>query len=406
MKPLKVSELNGYIKRIIAGDMILSNLEVEGEVSNFKHHYSGHMYFSLKDEKSKIRCVMFKGENENIGIKLEEGLKVVAKGYISVFDREGDYQLYIRSVEHRGVGDLYKAYENLKKKLEKEGLFDDSKKKELPFLPKKIGVVTSSTGAAIRDIVSIIKRRFPPCNILIYPTLVQGPSAPMEICKGLKYLDSLQDIDLIITGRGGGSIEELFAFNDEELARTIYSLKTPIISAVGHETDFTIADFVADFRAATPSAAAELAVPDMSYLYHNLMSKRGLLSNQYNKRIRAEQNRLKSFEHILKYNNPIYAIKNKKQELDSIYKEFNYIIDKKITRNMKKLSSIENRLNMLNPNLSLDKGYGILFSSTGHRIKSIDELSLDEEISILLKDGVVKTVIVQVDKGGDPSERK
>ena len=406
MKPLKVSELNGYIKRIIAGDMILSNLEVEGEISNFKHHYSGHMYFSLKDEKSKIRCVMFKGENENIGIKLEEGLKVVAKGYISVFDREGDYQLYIRSVEHRGVGDLYKAYENLKKKLEKEGLFDDSKKKELPFLPKKIGVVTSSTGAAIRDIVSIIKRRFPPCNILIYPTLVQGPSAPMEICKGLKYLDSLQDIDLIITGRGGGSIEELFAFNDEELARTIYSLKTPIISAVGHETDFTIADFVADFRAATPSAAAELAVPDMSYLYHNLMSKRGLLSNQYNKRIKAEQNRLKSFEHILKYNNPIYAIKNKKQELDSIYKEFNYIIDKKITRNMKKLSSIENRLNMLNPNLSLDKGYGILFSSTGHRIKSIDELSLDEEISILLKDGVVKTVIVQVDKGGDPSERK
>ena len=301
MKPLKVSEVNGYIKRIIAGDIVLSNLQVEGEISNFKHHYSGHMYFSLKDDKSKIKCVMFKSDNENIGIKLEEGTKVTASGYVSVFDREGDYQIYIRNIETRGTGDLYKAYENLKNKLQKEGLFDEKNKKEIPFLPKKIGIVTSGTGAAIKDIVSIIRRRYPPCNLLIYPTLVQGINAPKELINGLNYLDNLEDVDLIIAGRGGGSIEELFAFNDEDLARTIYNLKKPIISAVGHESDYTIADFVADLRAPTPSAAAELAVPDMSFLYDNLNSKYRSLMNYYNKTIETVKNELRMVEKSLRF---------------------------------------------------------------------------------------------------------
>ena len=203
MKPFKVNEVNTYIKRVLTTDMILSNIQVEGEISNFKHHYSGHMYFSLKDDKSRIKCVMFKSDNERLLVNLEEGMKVLVTGYISVFERDGDYQLYVRNVEEKGIGDLYKAYDLLKNKLLKEGLFDDIHKKQIPPMPKKIGVVTSSTGAAIRDIISIIQRRCPPCKILIYPSLVQGQDAPSEIIKGLKYLDSLDDIDLIITGRGG-----------------------------------------------------------------------------------------------------------------------------------------------------------------------------------------------------------
>lgn len=400
MKPLKVSEVNGYIKRVITGDIVLSNLQVEGEISNFKHHYSGHMYFSLKDEKSKIKCVMFRGDNENLKLKLEDGKRVIATGYVSVFDREGDYQLYVRRIEDKGLGDLYQAYENLKKKLESEGMFDRYNKKEIPFLPKKIGIVTSSTGAAIRDIVSIIKRRFPPCNLLIYPTLVQGPEAPKEICRGLKYLDELDDIDLIIVGRGGGSIEELFAFNNEELARTIYSLKTPVISAVGHETDFTIADFVADLRAPTPSAAAELAVPDISHLYENLKNKYNILLNMYFKTINTLKSSLKIFENSLKYNNPINNITSSKQEIDSIFKDLNYFIDKRISNERKKLVIIENILINLNPSIHLDKGFGLLYDGEGKIIRTIDELSINQEINIMLKDGKVRTLITKVDKGG------
>lgn len=403
MKPLKVYEVNSYIKRIFAGDMILSNLQIEGEISNFKHHYSGHMYFSLKDEKSKIRCVMFKGDNENINMKLEDGQKIVATGNVSVFDREGDYQFYIKAIENIGVGALYKAYEDLKKKLQKEGLFDSSTKKELPFLPKKIGVVTSSTGAAVKDIVSILKRRYPPCNILIYPTLVQGPNAPNDIIKGIKNLDNRGDIDLIIMGRGGGSIEELFAFNDEGLARTIYNLKTPIISAVGHETDFTIADFVADLRAPTPSAAAELAVPDMGYLYDNLKGKYSSLINFYIKRLNMLKNELKMVDRSLKYNDPIIKLRDKKVEIDNLYKDLNYIFERKFSKETKELDFLYNKLCILNPSLSLDKGYGILYNKQGKVIKTIEELSVDEELNILLKDGVIKTLIIKVDKGGNPN---
>ena len=350
MKPLKVYEVNNYIKRIISGDMVLSNLKIEGEISNFKHHYSGHMYFSLKDDRSKIKCVMFRADNEQLHIKLEEGMKIIASGYVSVYDRDGDYQFYIRSIEEKGVGDLYKAFEELKKKLQKEGLFEESRKKKIPYLSKKIGVVTSSTGAAIRDIVSIIKRRYPPCDILIYPTLVQGTNAPMELCQGLKYLDDRLDIDLIIMGRGGGSFEELFAFNDEKLARTISNLKTPIISAVGHETDFTISDFVSDLRAPTPSAAAELAVPDISYLYNNLNNKYDILSNFILKKLHTYKNDLNMAERALRYNDPSINIRDKKLDIDNLYKELNYSVEKILSKEIKRLILLENRLKILDPN--------------------------------------------------------
>ncbi len=396
MKPFKVNEVNTYIKRVLTTDMLLSNIQVEGEVSNFKHHYSGHMYFSLKDDKSRIKCVMFKSDNEKLLMNLEEGMKVVVTGYISVFERDGDYQLYIRNIEEKGIGDLYKAYELLKNKLQNEGLFDEIHKKKIPLMPEKIGIVTSSTGAAIRDIISILKRRYPPCKILIYPSLVQGQDAPCEIIKGLRFLDNLEDIDLIITGRGGGSIEELFAFNDEELARAVFASQIPVISAVGHEIDFSIADFVAP----TPSAAAELSVPDISYLYDDLNNKYYSLTNYIINRLRGIKADLNMYERGLKYNNPIQGLREKNQEVDILYRKLTGIINQKLNKEYRHFAVLENKLNMLNPIISLEKGYGVLLNGDGKAIRTIDDLSIDEEINILLKDGVVKTLILHIEKGG------
>ncbi|WP_353095881.1 exodeoxyribonuclease VII large subunit [Tissierella praeacuta] len=405
IRPLRVSEVNSYIKRVFLSDMILSNLSIEGEISNFKHHYSGHMYFNLKDEKGKIKAVMFKSDNENLKFDLEDGMKVVATGYISIYEKEGDYQFYIRHIKESGLGDLYKAFEELKRKLEAEGMFLESNKKPIPFMPRKIGVVTSSTGAAIRDIITIVRRRFPPCNILIYPSLVQGAQAPKEICEGLKYLDSRDDIDLIITGRGGGSIEELFAFNDEELARTIYKLKTPIISAVGHETDFTIADFVSDLRAPTPSAAAELSVPDIIHLSNELKSKyKRLTKNIYclMEDCRIELNHLNA---NIKFYSPVNKLKDKRQEIDNIFRDLNYLMEKKTRDRRTGLLVLKNSLDVLNPLLALDKGYGLLTDDSGKIIKSIENIVLDEEINILLKDGRIKSIVKGINKGEATDER-
>lgn len=399
-RPLKVSEVNNYIKRVFLSDMILSNLSVEGEISNFKHHYSGHMYFNLKDEKSRIKAVMFKGDNEKLKFKLEEGKKVVATGYVSLYEKEGDYQLYVRQIKESGLGELYKAFEDLKRKLELEGLFLESNKKPIPFMPKKIGVVTSSTGAAIRDIITVIKRRFPPCNILIYPSLVQGIQAPKEIIKGLIYLDNLEDVDLIITGRGGGSIEELNAFNDEELARTIHSLNTPIISAVGHETDFTIADFVADLRAATPSAAAELAVPNINSLKNELNNLHLLYSKAMFKILREFELELNHLNKSLNIYSPINKIKNRKQDLDILLRELDYSIEKKIINEGSKLLGLKNKLDLLNPIIGLDRGYGIITNKKGELIKSIEDAHIGENINIIFKDGKIQSTINNIDKGG------
>lgn len=400
IRALKVSELNSYIKRVFLSDMILSNISVEGEISNFKYHYSGHMYFNLKDEKGKIKAVMFKGDNEALKFNLEEGMKVVATGYVSIYEKEGDYQLYVRHLKESGLGDLYKAFELLKKKLELEGLFLESNKKPIPFMPRKIGIVTSSTGAAIRDIITVVNRRFPLCDILIYPSLVQGSQAPKEICEGLKYLDNRDDVELIILGRGGGSIEELFAFNDEDVARTIFKLNTPVISAVGHETDFTIADFVADLRAPTPSAAAELAVPDINHLYNEIENKYNGLIRLMNKQMREYEIKVNYLNTSLKYYNPISQLKDKKQEMDSIFKDLNYIVEKNLGNIKSKLIFLKNRLDLLNPLLGLDKGCGVLINKQGNLIKSIDETRLGDEISILLKDGKIETVIKDIERGG------
>lgn len=401
MRALKVGEVNNYIKKILTTDMILSNIEVIGEISNYTHHYSGHRYFSLKDETGIIKCVMFKTYGDKVDIKLEEGSKISAKGYISVYEKTGEYQLYIREVNDQGLGDLYRKYEELKKKLEEEGLFDNSHKKEIPKMPKKIGIVTSATGAAVRDMVDVIHRRFPSCNLLIYPSLVQGSEAPKTLVNGIKYLDSRQDVDLIIIGRGGGSIDELFAFNDEELARTIFKCNTPIISAVGHETDFTISDFVADTRAATPSVAAEISVPDIADLKESLNSYERSLIKSINKVIDRSKSNMDILAKDLKYSNPIYKIQNRRMDLDYILKDLIVMIDQNINKKRMKLNEMDKSLIVLNPTLGLDKGYGILTDESGKLIKSIEDVNINDNITIDLSDGKIRTNVLRIQGGSD-----
>ena len=399
MKALKVSEVNNYIKRIFAGDMILSNIEVEGEISNFKRHYSGHLYFSLKDDRARIKCVMFKYDVANMGLDLSDGQNIVAKGYVSIYEQGGEYQLYVKEIKDKGVGNLYKAFEELKEKLEKEGLFDSEFKKEIPYMPEKIGIVTSSTGAAIKDIISVIKRRFPPCEILIYPSLVQGPNAPKDIIKGLLFLENRADIDLIIVARGGGSIEELWAFNDEGLARTIFSLDKPVVSAVGHETDFTIADFVADLRAPTPSAAAELAVPDIESLNQLMDSKFNRLLYIYENRLDIESRNLDLIKKGLEYYNPLSRLRNNRNELELLFKELVFRIENRINSYKETTSKLENSLRLLNPTLSLDRGNGILIDKNGFLIKSVEEISIDDIVDIMMKDGRITSLVKNISKG-------
>ena len=276
INPISVEELNRYIKNKVADDEFLNNVYVKGEISNFKHHYTGHMYFTLKDEKSLIKCVMFKSSTATLNFVPKDGMKVLVFGTVSVFERDGVYQIYCKAMQEDGFGDLYKAYEELKRKLELEGLFDEKHKKKIPFMPKIVGVLTSNTGAVIRDIINVSTRRNPNVYIRLYPVPVQGAGAGIKIADAIKIMNEKNLADVIILARGGGSLEDLWPFNEEIVARSIYESEIPIVSAVGHETDFSISDFVADLRAPTPSAAAELVVTDISELENkiNLYQKR------------------------------------------------------------------------------------------------------------------------------------
>lgn len=393
-----VSEVNGYIKKLFAGDILLTYLQIEGEISNFTHHYSGHMYFSLKDDKSRIKCVMFKGDNETIDFKPKDGMRIVISGQVSVYEKDGSYQVYARRMQKQGLGDLYRAFEELKKKLSEEGLFDTERKKPLPGIPKKIGVVTSSTGAAIRDITSILKRRYPAVHMLLYPALVQGDGAPKDIIKALKYLDSRDDIDVIIVGRGGGSFEELGAFNDEALARCIADMNTPVISAVGHETDFTIADFVADVRAATPSAAAELAVPDRRSLLDEIDSIGRSVLSDMSRRISKEDDRLKGLAKRLSYSSPYRSLSDKQVELDGIFRQLEHTMFRGFAGHKEKLALSEARLKLSDPGLPLQKGYGIITDVQGRIIRSTDDIDPMDMIGVRLRDGNLKARVEEVIK--------
>jgi exodeoxyribonuclease VII large subunit len=398
VKTLTVSELSTYIKKIIDSDFILSNTNVKGEISNFKIHSSGHVYFSLKDDFGKINCIMFKNKFENIKFLPENGMSVVIKGKVSVYQKDGSYQLYCNDIELEGAGKLSAAFENLKKKLEAKGLFDVSAKKVIPKHSRRIGVVTSPTGAAIRDIINVSKRRNNKVNILIYPALVQGPNAPNDIIKGIEYLNTVKDVDVILIARGGGSIEELWSFNDEALAKAIFKSKKPIVTAVGHETDFTMVDYVSDLRAPTPSAGAELLTLDLNEVNSKIDSYRENLKKLVKNNINNEKNKLFNYKKSLEYNSPVVLITNAYKQLDNLNDTLNVSVRNRLKLEEQKLSKINALLNAHNPLNVLNRGYAIIKDEDNNLITHIGELSTKNNINITLKDGNANINIINTEK--------
>ena len=393
-EPLKVSELNGYIKNIIDGDEMLANVYIKGEISNFKRHYSGHLYFTLKDETSLIKCVMFKSYTNYLNFEPKDGMSVVILGSVSVFERDGVYQVYAKGMEPEGVGALYKAYEKLKAKLSEEGLFDEAHKKPIPILPRAIGVVTSKTGAVIRDIINVTTRRLPNVNIILYPAAVQGEGAAQTIVNGIKYFNKAKNVDTIIIGRGGGSLEDLWPFNEEITARAIYESEIPIISAVGHETDFTIADFVADLRAPTPSAAGELAVPDVLEVSWKLENISKRLANSLRKKVENMRIKYDNLKNSRALKNPYDALRQKMIVCDNLYKNIENNFSLKVKDRHIKLVGFIGRLENLSPLKTMLRGYSIVENLDGKVIKSVNDLSKNDEISIRLNDGKRKAKIL------------
>ena len=385
LRALDISEVNSYIKRILTNDPILYNLRVKGEISNFKVHSSGNVYLSLKDEKSKLNCIIFKS-NYDKSLNLDNGVKIIASGYISVYERDGAYQLYINEVEIEGIGNLYIEFNKLKEKLKKEGLFDTKYKKEIPKMPRSIGVITSPTGAVIRDIINVTKRGFPKVDIKLYPVNVQGDKSASDICEGIEFFNRMENVDTIIVGRGGGSLEELWSFNEEIVAREIFKSKIPIISAVGHETDFTICDFVSDMRAPTPSAAAEIATPDLSEIYYKLNTIKNRMNRSLNNQVILDNEKLNNtFDKINNYMKN-YIVRDKVIQLDQIYDKIKLRLEQKLETSKEKLSKKAALLHNLSPLATISRGYSIV-EKNGQVINSIEEVNITDDINITLKDG-------------------
>lgn len=435
-KYLSISELNNYIKVMFDENSFLRKIYLKGEISNFKNHTRGHLYFTLKDESSRLSAVMFYNNATKLKFTPEDGMKVLVTGRISCYPAQGTYQIYVEEMEMDGLGNLYIEYEKLKKKLASEGLFDENHKKKIPKYPEKIGIITASTGAAIKDIISTIKRRYPICETILFPSLVQGKSAAPEIVKQLKKAEEY-NLDVIILGRGGGSIEDLWAFNEECVARAIYAANTPIISAVGHEVDFTIADFVADLRAPTPTGAAEMAVPTKQDLEILLKEKQKRLNALMKNSLKIKIDKVKSLKKSFVLKNPLTLYELKEQKLDNLIEQLNKNIQNKIKDNHNKLDIIKNNyvlknplasfekkgnvlenyqikinqfiknyldkleqehlllvntLKLVNPLNILDKGYSIV-EKDNKIIKDNKEINIDDLINIKLKNGELSAIV-------------
>ena len=389
IKTLTVSEVNNYLKRIIDNDFILNNLSVKGEISNLKYHSSGHIYFSLKDEGGKINCVMFRSKAIMLNLTLEEGMGVVIGGRASIYPQNGSIQLYCDTIEQEGRGELYIKFERLKEKLSKEGYFDEELKKEVPKFPSRVGIVTSPTGAAIRDIINVSRRRNRLVDLVLYPAKVQGIGAYKEVIDGIKYFNRTKSVDVMIIGRGGGSIEELWNFNEEELAKAIFKSKIPIISAVGHEVDFTISDFVSDVRAATPSQGAEIAVPLQSDIEDAIEYMNNRMGSIIANKLQLEKNKVDSLSRILKLNSPMTRIVNNYMIVEKLKERLNSNIVNKINLEKEKLSGLNNLLMAQNPCNLLNKGYAIIEDESGV-INTVKRMSEEKEINVFLADGLVK----------------
>lgn len=394
MDVFTITELNLYIKSLIENDRLLSNVTVKGEISNFKHHSSGHMYLSLKDDGGVIRAVMFRYSAQKLKFRPENGMQVVVSGKISVYERDGQYQIYIEDMMPDGVGALYVAYEQLKAQLEQEGLFSPEYKKPIPKYPETIGIVTSPTGAAIRDILNILKRRFPYTRVYLYPALVQGEGAAESIVKGLRFFDG--KVDTVITGRGGGSIEDLWAFNEEAVARQIFAMKTPVISAVGHETDFTIADFVADRRVPTPSAAAEISVPSGSELQKFLKIVDGRLYSALLGKLESSQKELKRLLEREVLRNPLAVYDVKRLQIDSYTMQLENIYRKEIHTLRERFVKNVSKLDALSPLKILERGYSVTEDKSGNPVSSVKAFQAGDPLCVTLTDGKVHCNVVDV----------
>lgn len=411
---LTVTDINNYIKNIVDGDFFLSNVTLKGEISNLKFHTRGHLYFSLKDEYSKINAVMFNYKNLGLNFIPKDGMNVIVKGKVSVFTTGGSYQITVSNMKEDGIGNLYILFEELKRRLEREGLFSPEHKKKLPRIPKKVGVITASTGAAVKDIISTINRRFPLTEIILFPTLVQGVGAKENIVKMINEANE-SDVDVIILGRGGGSIEDLWAFNEEIVARAIYNSNKPIVSAVGHEIDFTISDFVSDMRAPTPTGAAELVVPSKVEIQSYLNDYKGRIISVINKKIKSYTDTFSKLKSTYILKNPIsmyeideqkldnmleklgsimtYKLEREKSELNNLSKMISPNILNRLDKEKIKLENIETKLNLLNPENILKKGYSLTLVE-GKIVKSIKSVKKGSIIDTKFSDGIIKSEVL------------
>ena len=392
-EPISVSQLNKYIKNKVDQDEYLNNVLIKGEISNFKHHYTGHMYFTLKDNNSLIKCIMFKSYTPHLNFVPKDGMSVIVLGTVSVFERDGVYQIYCKAMQQEGIGDLYKEYEKLKAKLSEEGLFDESHKKKIPLYSKRIGVLTSETGSVIRDIINVSTRRNPNVYIKLLPVPVQGEGAGKKIADAINLMNERNLADIIIVARGGGSLEDLWPFNEEIVARAIYNSELPVISAVGHETDFSISDFVADLRAPTPSAAAELAVPDIDELKIKL--------NSYNNRYKValkkqlEYKRLKYEKCMTRrvFKEPLQRINESYLHVDTQAKNIENKFKLKIMQKRSEFQNVVEKIDALSPLKTLSRGYSIM-EKNGKIIKTKKELNIGDEVNIKLYEGTTKAKII------------
>lgn len=390
-----VSQINAYIRRMFSSDYALNHIYIKGEVSNCKYHSSGHIYFSIKDAKSALSCIMFaSSRRDGLKFRMENGQTVVVGGNISVFERDGTYQMYASEIILDGIGALYEEYERLKLKLYEEGLFDHEIKKPIPKNPKKIGIVTASTGAAIRDITSIAQRRNPYVQLILYPAKVQGEGAGASVAKGIRRLDAM-GVDTIIIGRGGGSIEDLWAFNEEIVARAIYEAKTPIISGTGHETDNTIADYAADLRAATPSAACELAVPDIRELLGTISGYHFQLEKLMEQKYTLYTHKLKQYEMKLQLLSPKNQWKQQQQQLIQLHDQMERLIKEKFQDRKHQLQLYIERLHGLSPSARLTGGYGYISDGKGKPVTTAAQVETGDLISVTLSDGTIQAKVTE-----------
>ena len=395
-----VGQLNRYIKNIFNGDYVLRNLTVKGEVSNCKYHSSGHIFFTLKDVTGSVKCIMFAGNRGGLPFKMTDGMLVNVTGYVDVYLADGAYQLYAKSVTKEGAGELYERFERLKEDLEERGMFAEEYKQKIPADAKCIGIVTASTGAAIRDIINVSKRRNPYIQLILYPAIVQGPEAAPSIVKGIKALEKY-GVDLMIVGRGGGSIEDLWAFNEEMVAQAIFDCSVPIISAVGHEIDFTIADFVADLRAATPSAAAELAVSEIDRIDEAIYSRKEELDGLMMNLLSEKKGRIEHQLRQLKLLDPEYKLRQSKERLARIEIALNDAIEGIIKSRRQRLSLLSSRLDGSSPLKRLKSGYAFVTDEKGKRVKSVKQLKSGMKIDMALTDGYATATVDEIKENKD-----